>query len=697
MRIVEVAPNSDLLDAVIALGDKNSNTLGILAASIYEDYAAKGWIIAALENDNLAGYIIYYHAKTKDWYSIQHFCIASAYRGKNVSNFLFEELKERSKAARWIRLSCRNDYHHAIELWKRLGFTPYDIVKGRATTKNTFKTIWLYPQQQQDQTLFDALISTKIAVVIDACIFYDFDAQNPTPVERESLSLLQDWLFPEVEILITPELKHEIYRHENDYVRKEYLNKARNYPETNATREEFEEALEKVLEIMPVLHEPNDRSDANQIAWAVSDNDVNVFVTRDDRILKYSEEIFEEFGLLVQRPIDLLLSIDERIRLEEYRLMRFAGTSFILRRVQQGEQDALANAFQYDHVGEKKSGFLNYLREYLLDRENLISYVVENQAGSYFALFIYDISKENELEIPLFRINSKLANSTLVRYIALQFIRECIKLNRNLLHITEPQIHKIIEDTLRQDTFYKSSKGWVKVVLPLFADSQRIADKFENVLEKDSDARDYFKFHINILRDTRNIQNTEAMATIERLILPGIIADAEIATLSIPILPVWAGRWFDESLARQTLLGASQDRAFNREGVYYSGTKRNVDLPARVIWYVTKEERIKGSQSIRAISRLDNIITGKARDLFKQFSTLGIYEISDLKRQFGSLDKEITAYRFSDTVLFPNPVSIEEWSTIREEIIGKKPPIYSPTPMNREVFREIYNRGMKNS
>ncbi|MGB1286598.1 MAG: hypothetical protein ACPG7F_08705, partial [Aggregatilineales bacterium] len=436
----------------------------------------------------------------------------------------------------------------------------------------------------------------------------------------------------------------------------------------------------------------NDESDIKHIVWAIIDPDIDFFITRDEKILSRSNEIFESYNLSIQHPIDMVLHIHEYLYFDDYKNMRLAGTNIEQRKVKSGEQNALADNFRYSQSGEKKSIFLSKIRPLLIDRENLAAYVVENRDNEKLAFFICDRSEKTELKIPIFRVNESALNDNLIRYLILRFVEISADEKRYITRITENLLHDKILTVLQSDTFIRSEKSWMKLNLPIVGNTYEVGALLERALQNDQKAKVYYQIHTSLLNDESGYKNWEAMSEIERIFWPVKILNANISTLTIPINVDWAALWFDEGLAQNTLWGAKKERAFNREGVYYStSTNKNYKTPGRIMWYVTKHKNHAGSASIRACSRLDDIVIGTAKSLFRQFQHLGIYEWSDLYQLVdGDENKKITAFRFSDTQLLPHPVSYQRWKKVTQELRGAAPPIYSPSLMPKEIFEEIY-------
>jgi len=699
--IVDVSPNTKLLDDVIELGDRNSGTLGFLAEEVFISQASKRELIAAIDDsDNLLGYILYRNLKTKPITRITHFCINENFRGKGISDALFSALKDRVQAKYGIILLCRRDYGEANRLWKRLNFHYQNEQEGRGKDKKIL-TQWWYPLNPPT-TLFEHLASNKKHAVIDYNIFLDLHipkhrvSQNDNDWET-SLGLKADWLQDDVEYKITPELGHEINRQENEKIRKQNLSFASNYLITEDTHDEFDKVLEKLQEKLPYKTKiERDISDLKHLAYSIVDSKVNYYITRDKGILSDSELLFAQFNLIVFHPTDMVLHIHEYQHKDDYTSVKMSGTSFILKKVQAGETDIIVNNFQYSHEpeSEKKHEFTQLVRMYLSNVDIYDCYIIESN-DNLLLFVIYDYSHEFKLQIPVLRVNPNHINYSLLKHILLSLLKKSSKKGYVSTEIQEKKLHLQLIRALQEDSFYPDDDKWIKFNLSMIENSDVVADKIEAVSQQLT-SKNYFKTYIQNLRDNNTVSNVQIMSEIERMFWPVKIANSSIPVVSIPIKTEFANRWFDSELARQTLFGANQERAFNREGVYYSRRKlTNIELPARVVWYVAKHKSAQGTQTIRACSILDDIVTNTAKNLFRRFQHLGIYEWRDLMNLVNDdINKEITAFRFSHTILFNNPVSYAEWIQITQSITGKRPNIQSPATMPNQVFIEIYKKGM---
>ncbi len=179
-------------------------------------------------------------------------------------------------------------------------------------------------------------------------------------------------------------------------------------------------------------------------------------------------------------------------------------------------------------------------------------------------------------------------------------------------------------------------------------------------------------------------------ADIEKVLWPAKLADAPLDAFVVPIQAQWAQHFFDSDLGSELLFGLKDELHLGIEGAYYC-SKRNTVLqhPGRVLWYVSKGPESRGSMTVKACSRIEEVFIGKPKEVFKKFSRLGVYQWRDvLAAAGGVISEHILAFRFAMTERFARPVSLDEL-----ERLGVPPPIMSPRKISSEQFAEIYRLG----
>jgi hypothetical protein len=96
---------------------------------------------------------------------------------------------------------------------------------------------------------------------------------------------------------------------------------------------------------------------------------------------------------------------------------------------------------------------------------------------------------------------------------------------------------------------------------------------------------------------------------------------------------------------------------------------------------------------VRACSRLDEIIIGTPKELFRQFKRLGIYEWRNVFELAGrDIGQKIMALRFSDTELFTTSIHWNELQIVLNQH-DYKSQIMSPLRVAPDVFSQLYILG----
>ena len=76
--------------------------------------------------------------------------------------------------------------------------------------------------------------------------------------------------------------------------------------------------------------------------------------------------------------------------------------------------------------------------------------------------------------------------------------------------------------------------------------------------------------------------------SLEKLLWPLKIKDAEIPCYIVPIKPYYARELFDTKAAKAELFGVQPSLIWSKENVYYKNVHPNVEkFPARILWYAS--------------------------------------------------------------------------------------------------------------
>jgi hypothetical protein len=182
----------------------------------------------------------------------------------------------------------------------------------------------------------------------------------------------------------------------------------------------------------------------------------------------------------------------------------------------------------------------------------------------------------------------------------------------------------------------------------------------------------------------------EVAAALEARFWPAKVLGTTLPTFIVSIRAEWAQHFFDDELASQFLFGTREELLLGIEGVYYcSAQHRHLTAPARILWYVSKGNDRAGSMSIKACSRLEEVVIGKPKDLFKRFRRLGVFQWKDVfQAAKNDISNDLLAFRFSMTERFSSPFPLD-----RLEALDIRQPLLAPRRISDAQFATIYSHG----
>jgi GNAT superfamily N-acetyltransferase len=678
--ITQIHPGDKRLDEVIALWGRNRTTLGLFPRGAFDDCVAQSRLMVAIDtNDQVAGYITFRIQRRLNAAAIIHLCIREDLRGGGVSDALADWLKThaRSLGLSSLRLKCRRDYC-AEKLWQRLGFVARSDVLGRGKDGKEL-TVWAHalgPSEDLFTLSADNSDAAKLHAVIDANVF--FDLHGDQSADLESLVLVEPWVDDAVKLWVVDELHNEINRHDNPNVRARFHRLADNYPQLPY---EPAEARVNVGKLNAILGAParreSERSDREQLARSAAGH-AEIFLTRDRELIDVADEIEAQFGVRVMYPSSLSGRLDEAERASAYQPVRLFSTPFTSTPLRAEELDNVVGRVQLSGLGEKPSMLAAALRHHLTQvraepRSELD--VIRDPKNEVVALIAkVHSAADGDLKLSVLRVSQIPLARTLVRHLLLHTIRSAADRDQVRVVLDDTYISPIVAEAVIELGFAKSGGRWIRHT-PKVAGSR--ADLLSALVDTE-------------IEDRASLGITPA-AELERRFWPAKVYGEGVSCYVVPIRPGWATHLFDEQLAAGDMFGAFAHLALNRENVYYRRVKNGAfQLPARILWYVSKEESLPGTMAIRACSRLVSVEIDSAKALFSRHRRLGIYEWRDvLKTAEGVPTGQIMALRFADTENFTNPVGL---STLQDLGITSNFP--SPTAVSEALFSRIYELGI---
>jgi predicted nucleic acid-binding protein/GNAT superfamily N-acetyltransferase len=695
MEVRAITSDSKHLSTVKSLWRRNSDTLGYLPGKVFDDAAAKGWLLGAVEDNRCAGYLLF--GLSTSHVRITQLCVHEDFRGTGISSALFDALKRSVAGYSTIRLTCRRDFEHASNLWVDLGFIPFGEKPARTPGKTL--VVWKNALERSSQLrLFDAVSERgEFKVVIDSNIYIDLERVDELANEEwvAAQALRSDWLDELITLHVTAEIRVDLHRNEDDQVRRRRIQRLVNYPFCNGPIDKREQIELELEPLFPDDMSPQDRSDLRHIAYAVA-GDADFFVTRDSGLLSRGSKTSEMYDLEILSPAQLVIRVDEKERSHRYQPVKFEGTPLETRELDASELATAHQDFLDFAQRERKSEFCPKLEKFCADKENFsVQVIVDSATGEHLALWVEDQTDEGHLRVPLLRTASSKFKQTLAIYLAWFILREAVENTVRRISVTEQHLSPDTTAALRRYHFQYDGHCWSKWNLPGLLSIAELVKAPEKLGLEDQTI-------VSQADDLVRTNNPYEVLQAEQMLWPGKLLGAALPNFIIPIQTTWAMNLFDSKLGEQDMYGSKIGSKLRGENVYYRAARPKVlDGPARVLWYVSQAKNIPQSMAIRACSLITDVRVGPATDIFSEFRRLGVYKWKDVlgltpATSDGHQDHvgKVMAFRFSHTELFSNPIPWDEVQSILADCTGKSNQLQGPVQISDEVFRRIYRQGV---
>ena len=691
--IKEIGITSKALSSIKALAKKNSATLGFLPQGAFDAYAERGWVLAAIADNDVVGYVIYRVSRMTA--VLVHLCTDEKFRGKGIAGQLFRNVVGRTRDLHGILANTRRDFP-AHNLWPRLGFAAVGERQGRGRNPSVL-TRWWY--EHRHPTLFSSHVSyagarSPINVAIDLNIFYDLVMPSTREEAEESRSLQGDWLIDEIQLCVTAELFNEINRLSSQKNRKGQTTLAHQFDRISGTAEAFENTCSLLSSIMGEAKNERQASDLRHLAHTAA-TDVEFFVTRDAQMLKFREEIERVTGVTVMRPADLVIEIDQVRNIASYQPVRLRGSSLQVTKVDRQQRERLEDIFVNKALGEKKSAFRQKFSSILPSNPNLESAVVLND-GEPTALFGFDTSEANVLRVPCLRVGRGRLARTLARQIVTMAIESSLAHTRSVTAVTDDWLEPYVEEALAEGGFVKAGSRWSKINYPAIGTEDDVSAGLDYLLEQLRDSGLDLPGTGRLPIQTGGRMTAAETVLIEKNLRPLKLTNNALDTLVIPIKPRWAQHLFDSRLAEQTLFGARPDLVLRWENAYYRSPRSlgDISAPFRILWYVSQDSRYIGTRQVRAYSVASSTEVLSARVAYNRYKRLGVFDRQQVLRiAGGDPDGSVMVIPFSDTEIFKNPIDGDRFRELLESSDQKRPSLRGPQRISEEAFAEIYSEG----
>lgn len=682
MRIIVVQPASEELDAVRALWRANSTTLGFFPDGAFAEHAAQGWILAAVEDESVLGYLTYRVARARA--VIVHLCVAETARGRGVASSLFSTLRTAVSDVRGVAVSCRDDFA-ASAVWPKLGFRTV----GERAAREPGRTLrsWWFDIEHPD--LFSALTSSLPSVVMDANVF--FDLLDPSAARSsESRALTAPWVRDAYQLGLTPEVYEEIARSSDRASKRRAREFANSFGLVTGEPAHVSATLATLADMLGRPVRPQDESDHRQLAHALTGG-AALFVTWDGTLLSAADRIAEAFDTVVVRPVDLVSRLDVAVRPEHYLPARLEGSNVTTSPLTATDQFEVVRALHNARKREPASGLATVLRSAIADCRDTDTAVVRDADGTVSAVLVSRVDDDRTLTIRAVRVRRHPLGPTLARHLLWRAVNDAVRAGIELVRVTDAYLTPEIEDALHDVGFLRSNLQWVKL-------SIQGALTYTDALGRVESSAASFALEgalapiVTALRVGWRTAAPSEAATLERALWPLKLRDAALPSFLVPIQPGWAAQLFGGDMAAGQLFGVDAERVLRLENAYYRSARPGIlRAPGRVLWYVSAGRGYPNAMHLCAASSITEVVTGPATALYRRFRRYGVFSWNHARTAAKGLPHgKIMAFTFSHSHVLPKPLPLGKLQSMVRRRTGRGPVLQSPSEIDGELWCDLY-------
>lgn len=515
-------------------------------------------------------------------------------------------------------------------------------------------------------TLFDDFEDDRAAVALDHNVFLDLHMKTEErPQGEESRYLLSDWIGEYVELCVTNEVFNEILSHDDPDERAVEQQWATQYRNLSAPNDPWQRLTDKVASIAPKAG----RADHQHVARAAAGG-ARYLVSRDRDLLDAAEAIQAELDLAVLQPAELIAHLDQMRAEDPYRPVALEGTELRQLSPSADMQEEVQAALLNHGDGEKRAELGSRLRPMLADRESYDVQAVKAADGRIVAGFARRVT-DGGLEVPFIRVAPRERGlNVIARQLVFGQRKQAADLKLEEARITDPHLSRGIREVLKLEHFEEEGEGWTARVKTGLLKADEIG--VDGPLSK------------------------EKAIQYEDTFWPAKVIGAEVPTYIVPIKVPYAEALLDAGFSEQSLLPRQLGLGLDREHVYYRRTRndRGIAPGARILWYVTGDAPVHPRGSIRAVSQVADVVTGRPRSLHARFKRFGVYSLEQVSATADG-NGEVMALRFANTEVLERPLSVDDLQAIWEQQDDRFYAPQSPTLIDEHMFALLYSRSSR--
>ncbi|MEU2490052.1 GNAT family N-acetyltransferase [Streptomyces sp. NPDC007883] len=680
IRVLPVsAEQSELLDAVIALGNRYTKYLGLLTPPAYRKHAEDGGLLVAVDDEEVVGYALFGLPKRSLYVRLAHLCVAEEHRGKGVARELIDAIRARHAHRLGIRAKCRRDYGLS-GMWTALGFVPKGESLGRGKDKETLDTWWL--DLGHEDLFAEAQSDALLVVTVDHGVFAGLRGAGAERAVEESRALAAGWLADLIELAFTPQLLHDVRDVEEREARNHQragLAELRSLsPDSAAVAirlEELAAAARKELPAVPL----DDRQRARlRYVAETSCAGLQVLVTRDPALAALADIAWDVARVKVVSPAVVTLHVDELRQAQVYRPADLMGTAFSAEEIASGGEGELV-AFFDQAEGDRGTGFAERLKSLADDGVLWRRELLRDGEGHPVALYVWAMDGRT-LNVVFLRTASHPLEETLARQLLFMLKRLGRERGAQAVRITDPFLSPTAMAAAGADGFTEDESGFTALLVDVCGPAEAVSEKAAEIAGR-------------MRRSTPRLDarvSPEIASVAERVWWPAKLIDTALPSFIAPIKPRWSTELFDVPamlVPRDDVLGIS------REHVYYrSSGHRGESVPARILWYVSEGTSGQQGKMVIGCSRLDEVVIDDPGTLFSRFEHLGVYGHAEV-RAAADVSGKAMALRFSDTEIFPVQVTHARVTALAKGLGLRWVPPMQLSKISDALFQAMYKEG----
>jgi hypothetical protein len=502
------------------------------------------------------------------------------------------------------------------------------------------------------------------------------------PRHNEAASLVEDHLNDRLQLFRTQSLDAEIQVITGP-LREQCLRKIQPWPTAPRDEGRFDEIKASLLaEAVKALPRypltTQDEFDLQHVANAIA-ADLNVFVTVDAELIRTFGPEAERQGTRILRPADVVVRIDELSRAESYRPIELQNTAYTERLIASGE-DEIVGTLANTTAGEKPKVLIQAVRTFATSGTGE-RVGVFNPVGQLVAY--YGIRQEGEaLSILNVRVTEGPVGETLIRQILFRLRHQALDWHVSVLSIDSESLQRKVRIAAIEDGFLEANGQLHAFVIDQLGDAPTIEHLGVQAARIAT---------IDPPPPLRPGIPAIAASELERRWWPAKLTDSQLQSYLIPIQQAFSVELLG---VPSSLYPRSDSLGLIREHVYYRRPSNwRMQAPARLLWYMSGGKGAAGAPAaVIACSQLDAVHHASPEELHSRFQHLGVWNLKTVTD--AARNGVAEALRFTNTELFPHPVSRRRLAQLGTDNGVSGAPPQSPRRTSPELFEAIYTEGM---